>query len=85
MNEKELDLILQEGEGYKIEFKENIYGIERFSDRIIFSNPGRLISSISKKDFGKKSRTRNSLIGDLLLRSNYVEKLGTGISKIYNI
>jgi ATP-dependent DNA helicase RecG len=29
MNKNELDIILKEGEGYKIEFKENISGIDK--------------------------------------------------------
>lgn len=36
MAEKELKLILKEGEGYKVEFKENISGIDK--DIVAFSN-----------------------------------------------
>ena len=36
MNKKELSFILQEGEGFKIEFKENISSIDK--DMVAFAN-----------------------------------------------
>lgn len=36
MTQKELQLILQEGEGYKIEFKENTSGLDR--EIVAFAN-----------------------------------------------
>ena len=36
MNREELKLILQEGEGYKVEFKENTSGLDR--EIIAFAN-----------------------------------------------
>ena len=36
MDRRELRLIIREGEGYKIEFKENIGGIEK--DMVAFAN-----------------------------------------------
>ena len=38
MNKQELNFILQEGEGFKIEFKENINGIDK--DMTAFANAG---------------------------------------------
>jgi predicted HTH transcriptional regulator len=43
---------------------------------------GRLVKGLSPKEFGKTSRARNTLISDLLLRTKFVEKLGTGIKRI---
>ncbi len=36
MNKHELKMILQEGEGYKIEFKENLNGLDK--DIVAFAN-----------------------------------------------
>ena len=56
--------------------------IEVFRNKLEISNPGGLVKGLDPKDFGRKSRTRNSLIANLLLRTEYVEKLGTGINRI---
>ena len=106
-----LQSLIATGEGYNLEFKENInssLGRERgeklelledslrealinalvhrdyfsnghiqidiFSDRVEISNPGRLVSGLSKKDFGKKSFPRNPLLMDLMLRIRKVEQ-----------
>ena len=58
--------------------------IEIFKHKIVVSNPGGLVSGLKPEDFGKVSRTRNTLVADLLLRTIYVEKLGTGINRIKN-
>ncbi len=58
--------------------------VEVFADRVIFANPGGLVTSISREDFGRVSRTRNPLIGDLMARAQIAEKIGTGIEKILN-
>ena len=56
--------------------------IEVFRNKLAVSNPGGLVKGLNPKEFGRKSRTRNSLIANLLLRTGYVEKLGTGINRI---
>ena len=56
--------------------------VEIFRDRITVSNPGGLVSWLRREDFGKYSRTRNRLIASLLMRTPYVEKMGTGILRI---
>ena len=56
--------------------------IEIFDDRVEISNPGGLVHSISKEDFGKKSLSRNPLIFGLFQRMNYVEKVGSGIVRM---
>ena len=59
--------------------------VEIFKNKLVVSNPGGLVLGLDEKDFGKKSRTRNSLIANLLLRTDYVEKLGTGINRIKSV
>ena len=56
--------------------------IEIFDDRVIISNPGGLPGGLKPQDFGKKSVARNQIIASLLLRVNFIEKVGTGISRI---
>ena len=56
--------------------------VELLKTKLIVSNPGGLVKSLNPKEFGKISRTRNSLIASLLLRTKYVEKLGTGINRM---
>lgn len=56
--------------------------IEVFRNKLIISNPGGLVRGLKPEEFGKISRTRNSLIASLLSRTEYIEKLGTGINRI---
>jgi len=56
--------------------------IDIFSDRVEISNPGGLVSGLSKEDFGKRSLPRNPLLMGLMLRANKVEKVGSGIQRI---
>ena len=56
--------------------------IEIFKSKIIISNPGGLVSWMNPADFGKYSRSRNNLIASMLMRTPYVEKMGTGILRI---
>lgn len=108
MNKNELRLILEEGEGYKIEFKESLANIDREIVAFANSSGGRIFLGITDnkeiqdiaitnklksqmqdianncqpEDFGKKSVLRNPNIANLLNRIEYIEKMGTGISKI---
>jgi ATP-dependent DNA helicase RecG len=56
--------------------------VEVFDDRVVVSNPGGLPSGLDPADFGKKSIARNPLIASLLQRIHFIEKVGTGISRI---
>jgi len=56
--------------------------VEKLKDKIIVNNKGGLL--FDEKDFGKKSEQRNRLIADLLSKTNYMEKVGTGINRIKN-
>ena len=55
--------------------------IEVYDDRVEISNPGGLLMDV-KKDFGKKSMTRNPLIFGLFTRMNLVEKVASGIPRM---
>lgn len=58
--------------------------VEVFDDRVIVSSFGGLPPGLPAKKFGKESVSvqRNPIIADLLLRANYIEKVGTGIQRI---
>ena len=54
--------------------------VEKLKSSIIINNKGGLL--FDKKKFGKISEQRNRLIADLLSKTNYMEKVGTGIKRI---
>jgi ATP-dependent DNA helicase RecG len=56
--------------------------VEIFDDRVEISNPGGLVNSIAREEFGKKSLSRNPLVFGLFQRMALVEKVGSGISRI---
>ncbi len=56
--------------------------VEIFDDRIEIYNPGGLPKGLPPKDFGRRSVCRNPNIAGLLLRCDYIEKMGTGIERI---
>jgi len=58
--------------------------VEIFDDRVVISNPGGLPKGMDPKNFGKVSVTRNPIIASLLHRSDYIEKMGTGIQRMRN-
>ena len=55
--------------------------IEIYDNRVEISNPGGLLMGV-KKDFGKKSMTRNPLIFGLFTRMNLVEQVASGIPRM---
>lgn len=59
--------------------------IELFNDRVEITNPGGLVSSITKNEFGKKSSSRNPLIFGLFERMRLVEQIGFGISRMRDL
>lgn len=59
--------------------------VEVFNDRIEVSNPGGLISGIPKKEFGKRSLSRNPLVFGLFERIRMVEQVGSGISRMRDL
>jgi ATP-dependent DNA helicase RecG len=59
--------------------------VEIFDDRVEISSPGGLPKGLDIKDFGKKSVLRNPNIANLIQRIEYIEKMGTGITRIQNL
>ena len=55
-----------------------------FKNKIMISNPGGLVKWMKPEEFGTVSRPRNQIIAELLSKTIYVEKLGTGINRIKN-
>jgi len=55
--------------------------VEVYDDRVEISNPGGLLIGV-KKDFGKKSMTRNPLIFGLFTRMSLVEQVASGIPRM---
>ena len=56
--------------------------INIFDDRIEITNPGGLVAGLKIEDFGSKSISRNPLLQSILSKTEYVEKIGTGIRRI---
>jgi ATP-dependent DNA helicase RecG len=56
--------------------------IEKMKDFIYINNPGGLVPYLKKEEFGKVSKPRNTLLADLLSRTYFMEKVGTGIKRI---
>ncbi len=56
--------------------------VEKLKNSILINNPGGLIPSFPREEFGKWSWPRNRLLADLLSKTVYMEKVGTGIRRI---
>ena len=56
--------------------------VEVFPDKIVVSNPGGLPKGMPEKDFGKYSLARNAILANIMQRAGFIEKLGTGITRI---
>ena len=56
--------------------------VEIFDDRVEISNPGGLPTGLNKDNFGSRSVSRNPIISSMLHRIDYIEKMGTGISRM---
>ena len=59
--------------------------IEIFNNRVEFTNPGGLPKGFPVDEFGSISLCRNPTIASLLLRTKYIEKMGTGINRIKKV
>lgn len=56
--------------------------IEVYGDRVEISSPGPLPPGLDPKDFGNRSLARNSVLSDIMSRTPYMERLGSGIQRI---
>ena len=54
--------------------------IEKLRSKIVINNKGELL--FSKKYFGRRSEARNRSLADLLSRTDFMEKAGTGIRRV---
>jgi len=64
-------------------FPNGVVQIDVFPNRIEISNPGKLLFDV--RELGKISIARNPIIFDLVYRLGYVEKIGSGISRIRSL
>lgn len=56
--------------------------IHMFPDYIEIENPGGLYRGLVLEDLGKRSIRRNRLIADLLHRAGFIERVGSGFSRM---
>ena len=56
--------------------------IHAFDNRVKITNPGGVPKGITVKNFGTTSVTRNPIIASLLHRTDYIERMGTGINRM---
>ncbi len=56
--------------------------IHMFPDYIEIESPGGLYRGLSLEDLGKRSVRRNRLIADLLHRAGFIERVGSGFSRM---
>ena len=57
--------------------------IEKLKNSIIINNKGELL--FPESDFGKRSEARNRLLVDLLARTDFMEKAGTGVKRVHPV
>ena len=53
-----------------------------FPDYIEIENPGGLYRGLTMDDLGKRSIRRNRLLADLLHRAGFIERVGSGFSRM---
>lgn len=56
--------------------------VHMFPDYLEIENPGGLYRGLTLEDLGKRSIRRNRLIADLLHRAGYIERVGSGFSRM---
>ena len=56
--------------------------VHMFPDYIEIENPGGLYRGLTIEDLGKRSVRRNRLIAELLHRSGFVERIGSGFARM---
>ncbi|MCK5025965.1 MAG: putative DNA binding domain-containing protein [Nanoarchaeota archaeon] len=66
-------------------FENGEVAVEKLKSAIYINNPGGLLPSFPKEDFGKLSWPRNRLLADLISKTYLMEKVGTGIKRIKSL
>ena len=56
--------------------------VEVHTKSVRVTNPGGLVKGLNEENFGTVSKPRNNIMTDLMLRTIYVEKLGSGIRRM---
>lgn len=56
--------------------------INIFPGRIEIQNPGGLVEGMRQEDLGEKSRRRNPNIANILDKTAYAERMGTGVNRM---
>jgi len=59
--------------------------VHMFSDRIEIENPGGLCHGMTEAHLGQRSVRRNRLIADFLHRAGYIERVGSGFSRMEQV
>lgn len=63
-------------------FESGEVAVEKFENGIVVNNPGGLLPSFPVNKFGELSWPRNRLLSDLLSKTIFMEKVGTGIKRM---
>jgi len=58
--------------------------VEIFDDRVDITSPGGVCKGITEENFGTVSITRNPIIVSMFFRIDYIEQMGTGITRMRN-
>jgi ATP-dependent DNA helicase RecG len=58
--------------------------VEVFDDRVDVTSPGGACKGITEENFGTVSITRNPVIVSMFFRIDYIEQMGTGITRMRN-
>lgn len=56
--------------------------IDIFPEKIEIKNPGGLVEGMRQEDLGEKSRRRNPNIANILDKTGYAERMGTGVNRM---
>ena len=56
-----------------------------YPDRVEVLSPGGFVPGFNRSDFGKVSIRRNELIADIFSKTEYVEKIGSGIRRMKSL
>lgn len=56
-----------------------------FDDRIEIENPGGLFKGLTVEELGKRSVRRNRLIAELFFRAGFIEMVGSGIGRMFQV